>query len=184
MLAGCSKQWGCAHPSSALPDPLSSNSRPIRWLLKQGVRWHPSLFRSACQASFTDAAYDSAMKTAGSYEASGNLFWLNPAFNPTAGVPISQASVDTLRKDIWSEPGKWPNDLPIVVAVPSGTTARQLAALRGNMQRMSCPEVDMSLFAAIAADVDAGCLRPAPRLLSLVASYLSSVARQCHQCHP
>ena len=94
------------------------------------------------------------MQQSGSYACGGNYFWVDPFFNATSGVYLNRSSIQLMRKDFFQNPSRWPSDLPLVIAVPPGTEAKKLRVSRGSMKRISCPEVELALFMAIAADID------------------------------
>ena len=66
------------------------------------------------QVAYTPELYETAMKsTSGTYKCGGNIFWLDYAFNPSSGTPLS---IQRIKEFSFSKPSPYPLD--VIVAVP------------------------------------------------------------------
>ena len=106
-------------------------------------------FRLA-QAPYNSDEFRAAMKGCGTYEAAGNLFWVNLRWSATPRVPLSDRGVEVFMKQHYSAPKRWVGR-PIVVGVDEHFTLHF-----GNLQRVTPEESDHALLFAKADAIHHG----------------------------
>ena len=107
---------------------------------------------SGYKAHFDAEGFAKGIMNQNKYEASNNIFVLDPLSWPTKGTPIKTSSIFHLRKQYFEPPtGTFP-DLILVGALRTGEDPRN-----GPVQQISPPELCWSALLACAADIDAAC---------------------------
>ena len=103
-----------------------------------------------CQAVFVEEVFRAAMSTAGTYDASCNLFWLNLKWSAAPKVPVNRSSVDRLKERLFSN-GPQRFDKVTVVAV-----GEDLVVNRGNLRRVSPEEPEHAFIFALSDAISRG----------------------------
>ena len=95
------------------------------------------------QAVFVETVFKAAMQTAGTYDAAGNLFWINFKWSAAPKVPINRDSVKRLQSKIFKD-GPALFDRPTVIAV-----AEDISVSKGNLRRVSPEEPEHAYLFAL-----------------------------------
>lgn len=99
---------------------------------------------------FVEEVFKAAMSTAGTYDASCTLFWLNLKWSAAPKVPVSRSSVDRLKERLFSN-GPQRFDKVTVVAV-----SEDLVLNRGNLRRVSPEEPEHAFLFALSEAISRG----------------------------
>jgi hypothetical protein len=95
-----------------------------------------------------------ALQKTGQYMCGINLLWHDPLFAASHNIPTMWSTVEELREFYFSSPAGFVK-LPIELGVTQAQIDAKDFGLIGTWKRISCEEIIMSWFAAVAADVRA-----------------------------
>jgi hypothetical protein len=103
---------------------------------------------SGNQAPFDVNQYKHALRTASqSYTAGINLFWIDPLWSATPGVPLRMGAIEHMSRTVFMQPS--PVAVHIGVEQPSFNPLQH----KGALKRVSPEELTAAVFLAIARDI-------------------------------
>ena len=101
------------------------------------------------QVAYAAELFETAMKSTASYKCGGNLFWLDHAYNPSSGTPLSIQRIKDLKEFSFSKPSAYPLDVIIAVPHDKFNPMEHLGAL----QSVSPIEVLIAFAQAVAESI-------------------------------
>ena len=122
-----------------------------------GIKGHDGLKRSVNERTqkggsrdaFTHSKCTAAMEDVGTYECSGNIFWLNLMHNNAPSTPLIANSINTIMRTTFASPSPVDDMLDVALDDPTDDASTQ----KGGLEAVSPEEQIIAFVKSIARDV-------------------------------